>query len=211
MADIKELVDRVRSKLTDEQISDVGSDLEQIKSGYLEKTGELKAAVAESMERKRKIRDLTEESENLTLDRDSWKSKYESHDDSELIEERDKYKNKWTEYIDTQRGFFEEFYKSAKESDSWDKVKNEYKIPEDEKWDKLESSDIENNVDKMTYHKRLGLFDEQKPKPKPPTEKPFKISDDEVVTLERYHEVRKQYGPQSSEAKRAMENYQKNK
>ena len=69
--DVKSVVDRVRSKLTDEQLSEVGADLEQIKSGYLEKTDEAKAAIAESMERKRKIRADKEEIENLSIDRDT--------------------------------------------------------------------------------------------------------------------------------------------
>jgi len=209
--DVKEVIDRVRSKLTDEQLSDVGADLEQIKSGYLEKIGEVKAAVAESMERKKKIREMTENVEDLTLDRDDWRKKFESHDDSALIEERDSYKQKWQNHLSMQRGLFEKFYESAKESDTWKKVSDEYKIPEDGSWDKLESSDIENNIEKMNYHKKLGLFDSEQPKPKPPLEKSFKFSDDKVPTVQEYNEIRKQYGPNSYEAKKAMELIQKHK
>ena len=216
MADVRDLVDRVRSKLTDEQRSEVGADLETIKSGYLEKVDEAKAAVAESMERKRKIRDYKEENENVVIDRDAWKNKYESHDDSDLIKERDTYKGKWTNYLETQKGFFKEFYKSAKENDNWGKVKSEYKIPDDTNgeidWSKLESNDIENNVEKMSYHTKLGLFEQQGHKPKPPTEKSFKFdSDEKVPTIEEYHQIRAQYGPDSYEARKAMELIRKRK
>jgi len=191
--DVKDIIDRVRSKLTDEQRSEVGSDLETIKSGYLEKVDEAKAAVAESMERKRKLREQKDELEELTIDRDTWKTKYESHDDSSLIKERDQYKEKWNSYLDTQKGKFQEFYVTAKDNDNWKKVANEYKIPDDSNgeidWSKLESSDIENNIEKMNYHKNLGLFEHQPQKPTPPTDKAFKFSDTKIPTAEEYNEL----------------------
>jgi len=211
MADVKELVDRVRSKLTDEQRSEVGADLEIIKSGYLEKVDEAKAAVAESMERKRKLREQKEEIENTTIDRDTWKTKYESHDDSNLIKERDKYKEKWNGYINTMKESFDNYFNTVKESDNWKKVESEYKIPEEGK--ELSSEEIENNIEKMTYHKKLGLFEESAPgpKPKPPTEKSFKFSDEKVPTTAEYNEIRQEYGPDSYEAKKAMELIRKHK
>jgi hypothetical protein len=210
MADVKDIIDRIKSKLTDEQRSEVGSDLETIKSGYLEKVDEAKAAIAESMERKRKIRTDKEEIENLTIDRDTWKTKFESHDDSELIKERDKYKNKWTGYINTQKESFDNFFNVAKESDVWKRVENEYKIPEDGK--DLTPEDIENNVEKMNYHKKLGLFSEQQQKPNPPTDKSFKFdTGDKIPTTAEYMDIRQKYGPDSYQAKKAMELMQKNK
>jgi len=204
MADVRDLVDRVRSKLTDEQRSEVGSDLETIKSGYLEKVDEAKAAVAESMERKRKIRDGKEEIENLTIDRDTWKTKFDSHDDSELIKERDKYKQKWTGYIGNQKDAFDGFLKTAKETETWKKVSNEYHIPEEGK--ELSPEEIEVNIEKMNYHTKLGLFEESQPKPNVPTNKPFKFeTGDKVPTTAEYHEIRQTYGPDSPEARKAME------
>jgi hypothetical protein len=106
----------------------------------------------------------------------------------------------------------------AKESENWKKVESEYVIPENGK--ELSSEEIENNVEKMTYHKKLGLFEEPAlPKPKPPTEKSFKFSDDKVPTIQEYNEIRNEYGPDSYneygpdsyEAKKAMELYQKHK
>ena len=210
MPDVKELVDRVRSKLTDEQRSEVGADLETIKSGYLEKVDEAKAAVAESMERKRKIRDYKEENENVTIERDTWKTKFESHDDSDLIKQRDTYKQKWNGYINTLKESFDGFLEQAKESENWKKVSAEYKIPDEGV--ELSPEDIENNVSKMEYHKKLGLFDsEQPPKPKPPTEKSFKFTDDKVPTTAEYHQIRQEFGPGSYEAKKAMELIRKHK
>jgi hypothetical protein len=210
MADVKELVDRVRSKLTDEQRSEVGADLEIIKSGYLEKVDEAKAAVAESMERKRKIREYKEENENIAIERDTWKTKFESHDDSELIKDRDKYKEKWTNYITTMQDSFKQFHEKAKESEAWGKVSSEYVIPEEGK--ELTPDEIESNVSKMQYHTKLGLFEESTPpKPKPPTEKSFKFSDDKVPTTAEYYEIRNQYGPDSYEARKAMELMKKHK
>lgn len=209
MADVKELVDRVRSKLTDEQRSEVGADLEIIKSGYLEKVDEAKAAVAESMERKRKLRTDKEEMENLTIERDDWKKKFESHDDSELIKERDTYKNKWTGYIKSVQDSFNEFYETAKDSEVWEKVKSEYAIPEEGK--ELTSEQIENNVEKMQYHKKLGIFESSQHKPTPPTNKSFKFGDERAPTTEEYMKIRKEYGPNSRETRKAMELIQKYK
>jgi hypothetical protein len=204
MADVKELVDRVRSKLTDEQLSDVGSDLEQIKSGYLEKVGEWKAVTAESIERKGKIRNMTEELENVTIERDSWKTKFESHDDSELIQERDAYKEKWSNYITTKKDSFVEWIDTVKETEPWGKVKNEYVIPEENDWDKLKPEDIEKNVTRMEYHQTLGLFENvTKPDPKPPTNKPFEFSNQKVPTTEEINQIMEQHGWNSDEFRRA--------
>ena len=207
--DVKSVVDRVRSKLTDEQLSEVGADLEQIKSGYLEKTDEAKAAIAESMERKRKIRADKEEIENLSIDRDTWKTKYEKHDDSGIIKERDTYKEKWNGYVNTMQESFKTFYEESKELEAWNKVKSEYNIPEEGQ--ELTPEQIENNVSKMVYHKKLGLFEEQQHKPSPPTEKSFKFSSEKVPTIAEYNEIRNQYGPDSYEAREAMKLIRKHK
>jgi len=202
--DVKSAVDRVRSKLTDEQISEVGSDLETIKSGYLEKVDEASAAIAESMERKRKIRTDKEEIENLTIDRDTWKTKFDSHDDSDLIKERDKYKGKWTGYVNTMKESFDNYFNTAKESDNWKRVESEYVVPVEGK--ELTSDEVENNIEKMNYHKKLGLFEEQAaPKPKPPTDKSFKFSDEKIPTTAEYNDIRREHGPDSYEARKAME------
>lgn len=211
MADVREIIDRVRSKLTDEQRSEVGSDLETLKSGYLEKVDEAKAAVAESMDRKRKLREQKEEIENTTLDRDSWKTKFESHDDSDLIKERDTYKEKWNGYIATMQESFNNFYEKSKETETWKKVESEYKIPEEGKT--LTPEEIENNVSKMTYHQKLGLFEQeqQSAKPTPPAEKPFTLSGDKAPTTEEYNKIRNEYGPGSYEAIQAMALIRKHK
>ena len=201
MADVRELVDRVRSKLTDEQRSEVGSDLETIKSGYLEKVDEAKAAVSESMERKRKIRESKEAIEDLTLDRDSWKTKFESHDDTSIIKERNTYKEKWNGYIDSQKGMFDEFLTKAQESPSWEKVKSEYIIPEEGK--ELTSDQIENNVSKMQYHSNLGLFEVQEAKPNPPTSKGY--GGERIPTVTEYMDIKAKHGVHSHQAVRARE------
>jgi len=203
MADVREILDRVRSRLTDEQRSEVGADLEILKSGYLEKVDEVKAAVAESMDRKRKSRVQKEELENAIIERDSWKTKFESHDDSDLIKERDTYKEKWNGYINTMQDSFKDFYERSKETESWKKVASEYKIPEEGK--ELSPEDIENNVSKMTYHQKLGLFEQQQSvKPTPPAEKPFILSKDKPPTVEEYNKIRNEYGPGSYQAIEAM-------
>jgi len=185
--DVKSAVDRVRSKLTDEQLSEVGSDLETIKSGYLEKVDEAKAAVSESMERKRKIRTDKEEIENLTIDRDTWKTK-----------------GKWTGYVNTMKESFDNYFNTAKESDNWKRVESEYVVPVEGK--ELTSDEVENNIEKMNYHKKLGLFEEQAaPKPKPPTDKSFKFSDEKIPTTAEYNDIRREHGPDSYEARKAME------
>jgi hypothetical protein len=137
-----------------------------------------------------------------------WKTKFDSHDDSDLIKERDTYKQKWNNYIDTQKDSFKSFFEAAKESEAWGKVSNEYKIPDsDGGWEKLSTEDIENNVSKMQYHKKLGLFDHTPAKPNPPTNKPLKFdfNDETPLTAQEYHKLRMEKGPDSPEARRAME------
>lgn len=205
--DIKEAVDRVRSKLTDEQRSEVGADLETIKSGYLEKVDEAKAAVAESMERKRKLRSQIEDLENITIERDEWKTKFESHDDTDLVQERDKYKTKWNQYLGTQKEKFKEFYGTAKDTEAWKKVKAEYKIPENGELDieKMDTDALETNIEKMQYHVNLGLFETTQTKPTPPTNKAFKFEGETIPTLEEYQEIKNKYGVTSSQAIKARE------
>jgi ATP-dependent Clp protease ATP-binding subunit ClpA len=171
---------------------------------------EAKAAVSESMERKRKLREQKEEIENATIERDSWKTKFESHDDSVIIKERDTYKEKWNGYINTVQDSFNSFYERSKETPAWEKVKSEYIIPEEGKT--LTPEEIENNVSKMTYHQKLGLFEQQlNVRPTPPAEKPFTFSGDKAPTVAEYYKIRNEYGPGSYEAIQAMALIEKHK
>ena len=212
--DLRNILDRVRSKLNDEVLSEVSTDLKAIESGYLEISDSAKVASGEAKERKIKLREKDEELENLRIEVDNWKTKYESYDDSAIKQERDTYKSKYQKFLDTQKSSFQDFFKKASSTDAWKKVSDEYKIPEKDgdeyKWDSLEPDDLETNITKMAYHQKLGLFDAPKDTPNPNTGKRY-FDGKPVPTAEEYNEIRTKYGPGSMEARQAMELIQKSK
>ncbi len=160
--DIKQVVDRVRSKLTDEQLSEVSTDLETIKSGYLEKVDEAKVAVDESVKRKLKIRGMTTDLENITIERDEWKTKVDSFDDTELIKERDIFKTKYEESLKTQVGSISSFIDKVKEHPNFEKAKGRFKFPEivEDKfnWDASTPEDTAHNVAAKNDLEQLDYF-----------------------------------------------------
>jgi hypothetical protein len=206
LSDFKSALERVRSKIPDEVLSTVSSDLKALESGFLEKSDSAKVATAEAVERKKLLRAKDEELENLVIDRDSWKTKFESYDDSGIKEERDRYKTKYDSFLTSQKDGFVSYFEQASKTDAWAKVKDEYKVPEEKDgkpaWDTLKPEELENNITKMTYHQKLGLF-ESTHKPEPNTGKKF-IDGKPVLTAAEYMQIRSQYGVESREAKEAM-------
>lgn len=207
LSDFKAALERVRSKIPDEALSTVSSDLKALESGFLERSDSAKVATAEAVERKKLLRAKDEEIENLVIDRDSWKEKFNSYDDSGLKSERDKFKGKYENFLTTQKDSFMSFYDSAKQAEAWTKVKDEYHVPEEKDgkpdWGKLNPEQLENNITKMSYHQKLGLFETSVHKPNPNTGKRM-VNGKPALTPAEYMEIRNKYGINSAEAKEAM-------
>lgn len=206
--DLKNVIDRVRSKIPDEALSEVSSDLKAIESGYLEVSDSARVASSEAKDRKIKLREKDSDIENLTIERDEWKTKYESFDDSDLKSERDKYKEKYDNYIKTQKSAFQDFFKNAIDKPAWNKVKEEYILPDkdgdDFKWDDLKADELEKNINNMNYHTKLELFKTEKQSPDVNTGKQF-IEGKQVPTSEEYQNIRNEYGVHSPQAMEALE------
>ena len=206
-SELKVILERVRSQLPDEVMSKVSSDLKAIESGFMEVSDSARVASSEAKDRKLKLRDLQGQIENIEIERDEWKTKFESYDDTELKKERDIYKAKYQNFINNQKTAFLDFFEKASSTDQWGKVKDEYKIPEKDgdeyKWDKLELDDFENNIAKMNYHNKLGLFEVQQQPPKANTGKVF-FDGKPVPTIEEYNEIRAKHGPSSPQARDAL-------
>ena len=204
---LRSILDRVRSKIPDEALSEVSSDLKAIESGYLEVSDSAKVASSESKDRKLKLRELNDELENIKIERDDWKKKFDEYDDTDLKKERDTYKQKYQNFLEDQKSAFQDFFKKASSSDAWKRVADEYKIPDKEgdeyKWESLDPDALENNISKMNYHNKLGLFETQQVKPTPNTGKVF-FDGKPVPTTQEYNEIREKYGPGSVQAREAM-------
>ena len=89
-----------------------------------------------------------------------------------------------------------------------------------EEWERRETEKIEqamadlSDEDKdlvvsLPLDKRMAMINKLNPsnfeKPKSPTEKPFKFTNEKVPTAQEYLKIREEYGPESIEARRARE------
>ena len=208
---IKELVDRVRSQIDEATLAKVGAVLEEIRAEGSTIADSLSAANNESKSRKIKIRELEGLLEDRDVEIDGYKKKIETFDTKPIEQERDKYKSKYKVFLDSQRSNFISFYDKVKSNESWARVKDEYKFPEEKDgkpdWDNLTDDDLENNVTKMSYHQKLGLFESQH-KPDPSLGKRM-IDGKQALTPAEYMEIRTKYGPSSPEAKEAYKQVRK--
>jgi hypothetical protein len=195
---IRELVDQVRSQVSSEDLEKVGVLLETIKN---EATvlQEKKAAVdTESKDRRLKNRELEQTNETLIIERDEWKNKFESHDDTEIKQERDQYKNKYTELLKGQKTAFVGYIEKVKDDPRFENVKDEYHFPEkkDDKydWESLSDEHLESNIAKANYHQKIEYFNVPADKPNPPTGKTRTVDGVSIPSVEECEALKQKYG-----------------
>lgn len=163
---IKELVDQVRSQLPSEVLDKVGAALEQIKAEGLNLSDSLTAANNESKGRKIELREVKEKFQTVEIERDEWKKKYESFDNSDLMNERDVFKNKYESLINAQKSVFINSFEKIKSHPKFEKAKERFIIPEEKdnkiKWDALTIEQLEKNISTLNDLNSLDYFEDIK-------------------------------------------------
>ena len=162
---LSEKVDQVRSQLSSEDLDKVGALLEEIKSEGISISDSLSAVNSESKNRKIKIKELQDQLETLSIERDDFKNKFEGFDTSTLENEREQYKKKYHSLLDGQRNAFAAALEKVKDHPNWDKAKSMFKMPEEKDgkidWATLAPEDIEHNINKWSELEKLGYFESQ--------------------------------------------------
>ena len=164
--DISKQIEQVRSKLTDEQLSTVGSVLKEIESGFLELSNDLSAANSESKARKLKIRDLEKEKEDHEVKITELQGKIDSFDNEPLIKERDQYKIKYSNILNAQKQSFVTQFTKIQEHPNFEKAKSKFNIPDIKEidgkqvidWDGLTEEQLEKNITVLNDLNSLEYF-----------------------------------------------------
>lgn len=165
---IKELIDRVRSKLSSEELEQVNSLLSEIARAEAEILADRSAANEESKNRKNKIREL-----ETTIEEINGKLEAANNtiaDNETKTKELEEYKTKWeSAKIEREKNNLEKWNKlktrfDVKETDSnYDKVQKlkSYYVFDEE----ITPEQIQKNLELMKRDEDLGLFstDERKP------------------------------------------------
>lgn len=202
---IDELIDRVRSQIDEETLKKVGAVLEEARAEGKSLSDSLSAANNESKSRKIKLRELEGQFEDKDIEIIGLQKKIEAFDIAPIEQERDNYKERYSNLIKGQKNTFVDFINNVQETPQWDKVKSEYEIPQKDGKPDFESLDgdvLEKNLTRMNYHQQIDYFNVPEHKVNPPTGKII-IDGSVVPTLDEYAELRKQYGPDSPQARQA--------
>ena len=157
------LLDQVRSKVSPEELDKVGSLLEQVKSRVKGHGDSWHATLAETMDRKEKLREYDRTIEKLNDELAKANSKLETFDTTELEQERDTYKEKYNSAFERLRKSLETSFDKIKDHPKWEKAQSQFKLPEikDDKydWGSLKPEDIEYNISKFDELQALEYFE----------------------------------------------------
>ena len=203
---IKELIDQVRSQISSEDSEKVGILLEQIKNEASDLQSSKAAVDTESKNRRIKLRELESEIEGLKIERDDFKTKYDSFDDSPLKQRLQELESKYSSSLQTQVRSFQTFFDSVKDHPKFEKAKSRFKIPEGDNgaldFSKLAPEDIEHNISVQNDLQQLEYFEAVHPS-SPHTGKTI-IDGKPVPTATEYQEIRQKYGIESPQAREAL-------
>ena len=165
---VKDYVEQVRSKLTDEQLSEVGVVLKTIESEVLELNNSLAAANSESKDRKIKIRGLETKIEDFDIEKGNWEKEKtgfeEKLNDTTMSKENEDLKAFKTNILKSQRQKFILSFEEISKHENWESAKSLYNIPTEKddkdklKWDAITDEQMEININKFDEHSTLNLF-----------------------------------------------------
>ena len=96
-------LEQVRSKLSDEQATSLGGTLKEIEGAVQDLGSGHIAANSEAKNRKIEIRHLNEKLENIEIERDDYKTKYDSFDTSDLKKQIEEANKKITNMVSQQK------------------------------------------------------------------------------------------------------------
>lgn len=213
---IKESLEQVRSKLTEEQVADLGSVLKSIENEGNSLMSDLSAANAESKQRKLKIRELEEKMGDWDVEKAMWekkKAEYEEKiNDPTLKAKLEEIETKWKKFFGQQRNDFISKYDKISQNEKWDIAKDRFILPEEKDgkldWENISDTDMEKNIAKLNELNELKYFGDDI-KPAPSVQKGGNVGP--IPTMEKVLEIRDKYGVLSEEYKEANKKYQESK
>lgn len=160
LAQVRAKIEQVRSKLGDEEIAKLNSDLKSIESGVTDLQEDILRVNGESKERKLKIREL----ETSISEKDEKIQDLEKKTDtSELTKEVETLREFKSNTLKGQRDSFAAKLKTISKHPNFENVKGFFKLPDPDKegnynLSKLEDGDLESNLNKLNEYETAGLF-----------------------------------------------------
>jgi len=156
----------IKGKLSAEALEEVNGLLSSLNREFLDVEGDVSALYKESMTRKEDLTSLKSEIENLKTENQSLKDSGLNEKLEEITKERDSYKTEIDTWKETEakanRDKFLSKYDSIKDHVDFEKAKNFFKLPEvkDEKmdWDSLENDAFKSNLSELEKMETLGHF-----------------------------------------------------
>jgi len=163
--DVKEILAKIRAAAGEEIAPKIDGLLGNIEAEFTNITDDLKAANAESKERKLKIRELTGQLEEAGEKVKEYEGKV---NDPALKQEFDALKQFKADVLKGRRDSFAgEFAKIIKHP-NFEKAKEQFKLPKPTEageydFSKSADADIEHNLAKMAEYQKIGFFGEEQP------------------------------------------------
>jgi len=162
LAQVRAKIEQVRSKLGDEEVAKLNSDLKSLESGVTELQEDVERVNGESKGRKIKIRELESQLSDKDTELDTLKKKT---DTSELTKEVETLREFKSNTLKGQRDSFASKLKTISKHPNFENVKGFLKLPDPDKdgnydLSKLEDGDIEHNISKLSEYEAVKLFGE---------------------------------------------------
>jgi predicted nucleic acid-binding Zn-ribbon protein len=163
--DVKEILAKIKAAAGEEIAPKIDGLLKSVEAEFATITDDLKAANAESKERKLKIRELTGQLEETGEKVKEYEGRV---NDPALKQEFDALKQFKADVLKGRReSFAGEFAKITKHP-NFEKAKEQFRLPkptESGEYDftKAADADIEHNMQKMSEYQKIGFFGEEQP------------------------------------------------
>lgn len=163
--DVKEILAKIKAAAGEEIAPKIDGLLKSVEAEFATITDDLKAANAESKERKLKIRELTGQLEETGEKVKEYEGRV---NDPALKQEFDALKQFKSDVLKGRReSFAGEFAKITKHP-NFEKAKEQFRLPkptESGEYDftKAADADIEHNMQKMSEYQKIGFFGEEQP------------------------------------------------
>ena len=160
---VKDKLDLVRSKLTPEQLADVGSAFKEIEAEVLDLQQSLSATNSEAKTHRLEKKEFKSKWEAANDELEEYKKKLASVDDSPIKKELEATKNKYKNILGLQKNSFKSVYPKIKDHANFPKVKDRFVLPEKDgavDFDSLKDEDWEKNLATFTDLNSLEYFGE---------------------------------------------------
>lgn len=160
MDDLKDVLAKIRAAVGEETTPKIDGLLKQIEAGFANVADDLKAANAESKERKLKIRDLTGQLDDATTRAKEFEGKANNPDQAKELADLKQFK---IETMKQRRAVFADDFKAVVKHANFEKAKDQFKLPQASEtgeydFSKMADADIEHNLGKLAEYQKIGFF-----------------------------------------------------